>query len=259
MSVKAPISDEVFERFINKIPANKLEKSFGIKGVKFEKSNISAAESVENVVKSAVFFFRAEFSPEKASRTYKEEVVDLKKLSNTKFYAFPKNINQLEWKGKETIPMYNSIEEIDCENCKGKGFNTCKKCKGTGLVQCEKCEGNGKVRCKRCKGSGKLSFDVEVLIGLDSKKEKKPLTYNCGDCFGSGLVLCQSCKGLGKVLCDKCKQDFGKNFCKDCKGTGKNYRYKIESVPFMVSKERYIPHLFFKPEFEKKMGEELSS
>ncbi|NVM05094.1 MAG: hypothetical protein HWN67_22425 [Candidatus Helarchaeota archaeon] len=256
MSVKSPVSDEVFEKFLNKTTAKKLEKSFGLKGVKFEKSNISTAESVENVVKSAVFFFRSEFSPDKASKTYEEQEVDQNKLSKIKFYDFPKNVNQLDWKGKETVPMYNSIEEINCKNCGGMGYNSCKKCGGSGLVQCGKCDGSGQVQCKKCKGSGKMSFNIEVLV--ESKKDKKLLTYNCGECFGSGQVLCQSCKGIGKGLCNKCKQDFGKLFCKDCKGTGKNYKYKIESVPFKVPKEQFIPHLFFKSEFEKKIGEEIS-
>ncbi len=256
LSVKSPVSDDVFEKFINKTAAKQLEKSFGVKGVKFEKGNISAAETVENVVKSAVFFFRSELSAEKASRTYEEFEVNQDKLSKVKFYDFPKSVNQLDWKGKEYVPMYNSIEEINCESCNGKGYSSCKKCKGTGLIQCEKCNGSGQVKCKKCKGSGKLSFNIEMIT--NNKKEKKMLIYNCGECYGSGLVFCQSCRGLGNDLCNKCKQDFGKLPCKDCKGTGKNYKYKVESVPFKTAKGEYIPHLFFKPEFEKKMGEELS-
>ena len=259
MSVHSPTSDDVFDKFVERTPLKKLEKYFGIKGVEFEKDNISAAESVTNVVKSAVFFFRSEFSPEKAQKTYEKIEADLKKLSKTSFYEFPKHINQLEWKGKEIVPTFNSIVELNCKKCNGKGFENCKKCDGKGFNNCNKCNGSGKVDCQKCRGKGEKEVELEIFIGSTDKKEKRSLKYQCNECLGTGKIVCITCEGRGTELCGNCKPNLGKIPCKECNGIGKTYKYKIESVPFEVSKEHYIPHLFFKPEFEKALGEELNS
>ncbi len=259
MSVKSPNVDDVFAKFINKVSANELEKYFGIKGVKFEKGNISAAESVENVVKSAVFFFRSEATmPKAVAGTLKEYVVDPNKLSKIKFYDFGQKIEQAEWKGDATVPLFNSIQKVNCEKCGGLGYIKCKNCDGLGIIKCKKCGGNGQVECKKCKGTGKQSFKVEVL-DEKMKKDKKTLDYQCVECFGSGKVLCDACKGIGKQNCSKCGKDFGKLYCKDCKGVGKNFLYRIGPVPFKSAEKEIVPHLFFQPEFEKKVGDQLSS
>ncbi|MHA1381494.1 MAG: hypothetical protein ACTSRG_24270 [Candidatus Helarchaeota archaeon] len=259
MSVKSPISDDVFKKFITKTSAKKLQNLFGEKGIKFEKGNVSAAESVENVVKSAAFFFRSEVTSELSSKIVKEQETDQKGISKLKFFDFPKIVNPDNWKGKETVPMYNSIAQVNCKKCEGKGYMGCKNCGSTGLIKCNKCDGTGKVECKRCKGKGKLTLQIQVLVGKKKEKQKKIINYQCGDCFGSGKIVCKNCSGMGKILCNKCKPNFGKAICKDCNGTGKFYKYKIGTVPFHAVKGQYIPHLFFKPEFEKKLGTELSS
>ncbi|MHA1384701.1 MAG: hypothetical protein ACTSR3_13185 [Candidatus Helarchaeota archaeon] len=259
MSVKSPNSDDVFAKFINKNPAKKLEKFFGEKGIKFEKGNIAAGESIENVVKSAVFFFRSEVSYEVDSKTLTEKEVNQKGLSKVKFYSFPKNVNQINWKGKNKVPLFNTIKEVNCKKCDGLGYKGCKSCESTGLAKCNKCDGSGKVQCKKCKGSGKLPLKLEVLVGEKLEKQKKSMNYQCGECFGTGKITCKTCSGMGKVLCKKCKPNFGKAICKECKGTGKYYTYRIGSVPFQTTKGEYVPHLFFKSEFEKKIGQELSS
>lgn len=257
LSVKSPNTDDVFAKFIEKTPAASLEKKFAVKGVKFEKGNISAAESVKDFTKSAVFFFSAEFSAEKAEKFSEENVVDLKKLSKITFYEFPKKME--EWKGEEKVPMFKSIAGTNCKSCAGKGYTDCKKCEGTGFIKCKKCEGSGLMDCKECKGTGKLSIDVEVINGDTNKKEKRAFNYQCGTCLGTGKITCKECGGMANSLCPDCKPNLGKIFCKDCDGVGKNYKYNIESVPLKVSKQQYMPHLFFRPELEKKMGEELIS
>ncbi len=257
MSVKSPLSDDVFAKFVEKTSADKLEKKFGVKGVKFEKGNISAAESVKNVVKSAVFFFRSKFSPEKAAKTSEEVDADLKKLEKTKFYQFKKNVNSLDWEGEQALPMYDSISSVNCKKCVGKGYKNCEKCGGTGEIKCKKCEGKGSVKCKKCDGTGQLKIEIEVVDGNTDKKDKKSMNYQCGECLGSGKIACSDCGGSAKSVCGDCKPNLGKIFCKECNGTGKHYKYRIESVPFTIPKGEYIPHLFFKPEFEKQIGEEL--
>ncbi|NVM05095.1 MAG: hypothetical protein HWN67_22430 [Candidatus Helarchaeota archaeon] len=257
MSVKSPLSDDVFARFIDKTSAAKLEKKFAVKGVKFEKTNISAAESVKNVVKSAVFFFRSQFSPEKAAKTYEEVDADLKKLEKTRFYQFKKNVNPVDWNGEDTLPMYDSISSVNCKKCVGKGYKNCDKCGGTGEIKCKKCEGKGLLECKKCKGTGQLKIEIEVVDEPADKKDKKPMNYQCGECLGSGKLACSDCGGGAKSVCGDCKPNMGKFFCKECNGTGKRYKYRRESIPFVVPKGEFIPHLFFKPEIEKQIGEEL--
>ncbi|MEM3587871.1 MAG: hypothetical protein QXO71_11190, partial [Candidatus Jordarchaeaceae archaeon] len=63
MSMKSPLSDDVFAKWLERADLSKLEKFFSVKRVKFERSNISAAESVKNVEKHAVFFFHSRIEP----------------------------------------------------------------------------------------------------------------------------------------------------------------------------------------------------
>ncbi|MFX1450263.1 MAG: hypothetical protein ACFFCM_05450 [Promethearchaeota archaeon] len=258
MSIKSPVSDDVFTKFINKTTLDKLEKKFAVKGVKFDKAHISAAESVSNVVKSAVFFFRSAFSPEKAKKLVTEEEADLKKLEKTKFYQFKKNVDPEAWKGDETVPIYNTIAGVNCKNCAGKGFTDCEKCGGTGLIKCKKCEGKGLTTCKKCDGKGQLKIEIEVLDVDTDKKAKKTMNYQCPECYGAGKIPCSDCGGNAQSTCGNCKPNLGKLSCKECNGVGKSYKYKNESVPFILPKGEFVPHLFFKPELEKHMGEELS-
>lgn len=258
MSIKSPNSDDVFGKFIEKTPAKVLEKIFGVKGVKFEKSNISAAESVQNVLKSAIFFFRSETATKEVEGAYEEKIINSKNLNKIKFFDFQKSINQLEWKGKKTIPMFNSISSVNCEKCNGLGYLLCRECKGSGEISCDYCKGEGQTECKKCKGTGKNPIYLEVIIGSQNEKEKRSFDEKCTDCFGTGKIPCKTCGGSGKKVCSKCKGTFGKKICKDCLGKGVIYKYRIGPVPFEVAKSQYVPHLFFKPEFETKLGEELS-
>ena len=248
MSMKSPLSDEVFSKWLARADLSKLEKYFSVKRVKFERSNISAAESVRNVEKHAIFFFRSKVDPSIA-RDVEKKVVNIDELGKVTFYDFGnKQVDMTEWKDKKMVPLYSSIREVECGGCKGKGYITCNKCGGSGTLECKKCKGKGSVQCNVCKGEGKLYTKLKVI--RNGKKTKVEMPYNCDYCYGSGTLICDHCGGTGKVECSKCRGET-RNPCKECKGTGTLYEYTIGPVPF---KTAIVPHIFFRPEFEKHLA-----
>lgn len=261
MSVKTPNTDDVFSRFINKTSAGKLEKLFAQKNVKFEKGNISAAESVTNVDKSACFFFRSKIiQPSEGPTKFKEsKEMESKKLVKVTFYNFHgKKVDPENWKDDDEVPFLKTIEKVKCpqKGCEN-GKILCQKCKGVGQISCSKCKGKGHYECKACKGTGKIELKLNVK---DEKgnKVKEPLKISCKACYGAGKTFCATCAGTGKENCKKCKGE-RHNPCKKCAGEGGLYKYKIGAVPFAAypGGKDYEPHLFFRKELEKKMGEEL--
>jgi hypothetical protein len=243
--MKSPISDDVFAKWLERADMGKLEKFFSVKRVKFERSNVSAAESVKNVEKHTVFFFHSKVAPSPAKEAEKK-LVNIEELSKVTFYDFgTKPVDMLEWKEKSLIPLYSSLKETPCDECSGKGFITCDKCKGSGTLSCKKCNGTGSLTCPSCKGDRKLYANLKVIT--EGKKTDVEMPYNCDVCGGAGTIKCNNCGGTGKVDCDKCHGE-EKTPCKQCKGTGTLFEYTVGSVPF---KTAVVPNLFFKSEFEK--------
>ncbi|MGQ9719878.1 MAG: hypothetical protein ACUVXA_00955 [Candidatus Jordarchaeum sp.] len=248
MSMKSPNSDDVFANWLARADLGKLEKLFSIKRVKFERSNISAAESVKNVEKHAVFFFHSRVDPS-ITKDVEKKVVNIDELAKATFYDFSgKEVDMTEWKDKNLVPLYSSIKETSCTDCGGTGYITCDKCEGSGILMCKKCNGKGNLVCDACRGEKKLYVKLKVIT--DGKRTDIEMPYNCDICGGVGTINCDYCDGAGKVDCDKCHGE-AKNPCKGCKGTGTLFEYIIAPVPF---KPAIIPKLFFRPEFEKHLA-----
>ncbi len=256
MPIKGPNTDDVFEKWLNKTSAKDLEKKFKVKNVPFQKGNISVAESVKNVDKYTVFYFQSEKHASPKAEASEEKKTDIKSLEKITFYDFTKSIEYDEYKGKSTVPLYDTLKPVNCEKCKGTGYINCKKCKGERLVACSACKGNGSIRCKDCDGSGSNVIKVTILKN-GKEKTKKETKYNCPTCFGTGKIECKKCGGIGKVTCPECKAN-ARYKCDKCKGYGNFYLYSIGSVPFKET-SAVVPHLFFKQEVEKDIGYRLSN
>ncbi|MBS7267389.1 MAG: hypothetical protein KIH10_00955 [Candidatus Freyarchaeota archaeon] len=249
MSMKSPTADDVFKKWLERTDLGKLEKAFSVKHVKFERSNVSASESVKNVEKHAVFFFHSKIEPS-ISKEAEKKLVDIDELRKVTFYDFGnKQVDLTEWKDKNLVPLYSSIREVSCSECNGKGFIACDKCKGSGTLECKKCKGTGSLTCDACKGEKKLHLKLKVITA-EGKKTDIEMPYNCDLCGGVGTIYCDNCAGTGKIDCDKCHGGT-KTPCKKCKATGTLFEYTIGPVPF---KPAVIPKLFFRPEFEKYLG-----
>jgi hypothetical protein len=255
MTIKSPNADEVFDKWINKMKAKDLEKKFKVKKVPFQKSNITAAESVQNVEKHTVFYFQSEKKVETSSKT-DDKITDAKGVSKVKFYEFTGAVDSEKWKGKSEVPLYETLEPVDCQKCKGTGYINCKKCKGERLVSCKSCKGQGAVKCKDCDGKGSKEVTVTILKNGKDKTKKK-LTFNCPTCFGTGKLECKKCGGTGRVPCPECKAN-ARYRCDKCKGYGQFFGYSIGTVPFKET-GAVVPHLFFRPDVEKELGYRLSN
>lgn len=248
MSMKSPLVDDVFSRWLARADLSNLEKLFSMKRVKFERSNISAAESVKNVEKHAVFFFHSRIDPS-ITKNIEKKMVNIDELTKMNFYDFgTKQVDTMEWKDKNLVPLYSSIKEVNCSDCGGRGYITCDKCRGSGTLECKKCKGNRNVTCDACKGEKKLYVNLKVIT--DGNKTSIEMPYNCDVCGGVGTIFCDYCGGTGKVDCDKC-HGRTQNLCMKCKGTGALFEYTIGPVPF---KPAIVPNLFFRPEFEKHLA-----
>ena len=246
--MKSPVSDDVFSKWLARTDLGKLEKMFSVKRVKFERANVSTAESVKNVEKHAVFFFHSRMDPS-TTRNIEKKVVNIDELAKVNFYDFgTKQVDMTGWRDKNLVPLYSSIKEVNCSGCNGRGYITCDKCKGSGTFECKKCKGTGSIPCNACKGEKKLYLKLRVMT--DEKKTSMEMPYNCDVCGGLGTLHCDYCGGTGKVDCDKCHGG-AKNPCRECKGTGTLFEYTIGPVPF---KPAIIPNLFFRPEFEKHLA-----
>ncbi|MHA1311029.1 MAG: hypothetical protein ACTSQO_08875 [Candidatus Helarchaeota archaeon] len=258
VSLKTPNLDDVFKKWVNETPTTKLEKQFKLKKVAFQKSQISIAETVVGNDKYIICFFqsKSKSASEIKGKSYK---VDGKKVQQIIFYDFPASvkIDRDKWKGNEIVPMIKTLEEKNCMKCGGKGIIVCKTCKGTKFVTCKNCGGQGTVKCSYCGGKGKIEVKIKVLKGPQQEKSYKTIKINCPKCFGgSGKITCQRCGGTGKVPCSDCKSQ-GSWRCDECGGYGVFYYYEALPVPFKDITD-LIPHLIFKKEYEKYLGEKIS-
>jgi hypothetical protein len=250
--MKSPSADDVFAKWLEHADMGKLEKLFSVKHVQFERSNVSAAESVKNVEKHAVFFFHSKIEPSSRAEGEKN-VVNYEDLQKVNFHHFGnKEVDSTEWKDKNMVPLHESVNEIKCDECSGKGSIMCDKCKGTGVLGCKKCNGTGNITCPTCKGDKKLYLKLKVMT--EGKKSEEQMAHNCYTCGGTGTIKCNNCGGTGKVECDKCHGD-AKTTCKKCKGTGTLYEYTNGPVPF---KTEGIPNIFYKSEFDKTLADTIN-
>ena len=178
--IKTPNLDDVFEKWKNSAVRKnkkKMEKEFGTKGSVFSLNNISAAESVKEVMKEAAIYFaiKRTIAP---SKDKDENLVIASKLNKETFYTFKDGqVNKDNWKGKEAVPTYESIKAVKCKECGGKGFTTNK--------------------CKECGGSGKIKEKWTLRSGEDQDKLKTVFEYPCGECYGTGSIReqCKECGG----------------------------------------------------------------
>ncbi|NVM54675.1 MAG: hypothetical protein HWN66_13305 [Candidatus Helarchaeota archaeon] len=255
MPIKSPNIDDVFEKWINKTSAKELKKKFEVKGVPFQKNNISAAESVNNVEKFTAFYFQSEKKATAPTGT-DEYRTDVKGVGKVKFYDFTTSVDSETWKDKSKVPLFDTLKPVNCERCNGSGYINCKRCKGERLITCKQCKGKATVRCKDCDGTG--SKEVAVLILKNGKEKiKKKIKFNCPTCFGTGKLECKVCGGTGKIPCPDCKAN-ARYRCDKCKGYGHFYNYSIGFVPFKAT-SALIPHLFFRTDVEKELGYRLSN
>ncbi|TFF69053.1 MAG: hypothetical protein EU516_01680 [Promethearchaeota archaeon] len=180
--IKTPNLDEIFEKWKQKASRTdhkKMEKQFGTKGAIFSLDAISAAEYVKDTLKEAAIYFAVKKTLGPAPKTKDENTVTASKVAREYFYSFKGTgkVNKENWKEKEMVPMFESIQAVPCNNCKGKGYveNKCKTCGGTGMIE----------------------ETLTVLVGEALKKEKRPFAYSCDACYGSGSRkdLCKECEG----------------------------------------------------------------
>lgn len=178
MTIKAPLPDDVFERWLKTKSASDIEKKFGRKT-----SEISPMEVVgKEIHKSPALLFRSIGRKGAVPKSSKKDVFySYKQLEKETFYQFTKPIKQSEWKEKSSeVYIYNKIAESNCPECAGKGV-----------------EG----QCKNCKGSGTIVLKVEVVSEPDNKKNKVERKVKCSDCHGTGVSpnSCKTCEGAGVV------------------------------------------------------------
>ena len=179
--IKTPNLDDIFEKWksnASRTNKKKLEKEFGTKGAVFSLNAISAAESVKDTMKEAAIYY--EIKKTIAAVKGKEQVtlVPAPRLSRETFYSFKGGqVNKDNWKGKEKVPLIETLKGTACKNCKGKGYIDSK--------------------CRTCKGTGKIEETWMILTGENQEKQKKVFDYPCSDCFGTGNLQdqCKECGG----------------------------------------------------------------
>ncbi|MHA1254557.1 MAG: hypothetical protein ACTSPS_03045 [Promethearchaeota archaeon] len=178
--IKTPNLDNIFTKWKEraaKKDKNTMERQFGTKGAVFTTDAISAAEYVNPpALKGAAIYFSVKQTVA-ASNNKDQILVEAPRVSKETYYSLKGNIIKENWKGREEVPMYESIQAVPCKICKGNGYSG--------------------ESCKACKGTGKIIEDLIVLTGEDQKKEKKPFEYPCGVCFGTGKLQspCKECGG----------------------------------------------------------------
>ena len=180
--IKTPNLDEIFEKWKQKASRTdhkRMEKQFGTKGAIFSLDAISAAEYVKDTLKEAAIYFAVKKTLGPAPKGKDENIVTAPRVGREQFYSFKGSgkVNKENWKEKDLVPMYESIQAVPCKSCKGKGYIENK--------------------CKTCGGTGKIEETFTVLVGEELKKEKKSFSYPCGACYGSGnrTELCKECEG----------------------------------------------------------------
>jgi hypothetical protein len=180
--IKTPNLDDIFEKWkqtASRTDHKKMEKQFGTKGAIFSLDAISAAEYVKDTLKEAAIYFAVKKTLGPAPKGKDETLVTAPRVGREQFYSFKGSgkVNKENWKEKDLVPMYESIQAVPCKSCKGKGYIENK--------------------CKTCSGTGKIEETITVLVGEELKKEKKSFSYPCGACYGSGnrTELCKECEG----------------------------------------------------------------
>ena len=179
MTIKTPLPDDVFERWLKSKSVGDIEKKFGRKA-----SEISPMEVVgKEIHKSPALLFRTVArkgaTPKKSSK--KDEIFSYKQLEKETFYKFNGPIKKSDWKEKDSeVLLHEKIAESNCPDCSGKGVDG---------------------KCKNCSGTGSLALKVEVVKMPENKKEKIERKVKCGECHGSGQSPnnCKTCEGTGVV------------------------------------------------------------
>ena len=179
--IKTPNLDNIFAQWKEKAAKTQrkeMEKQFGTKGSVFSLEAISAAENVvPPALKGAAIYFSIKKAVKPSSKK-EEDMLPADRLAKVQFFSFRKeDVNKDNWKGKEEVPMFESIKPVPCKTCNGNGY--------------------AEDKCKTCKGTGKISEEWTVLEGEEQKKVKKTFEYPCGECFGTGKLpyLCKECGG----------------------------------------------------------------
>ena len=136
-----------------------MEKQFGTKGEIFSLDAISAAEYVKDTLKEAAIYFAVKKTLGPAPKCKDENIVTAPRVGREQFYSFKgaEKVNKENWREKEMVPMFDSIQAVPCKICRGKGYFENK--------------------CKTCNGTGKIEETLSVLVGEDLKKEKKSFSY----------------------------------------------------------------------------------
>ncbi|MEM4447307.1 MAG: hypothetical protein QXP17_02885 [Candidatus Jordarchaeales archaeon] len=247
--LKPPSPDEVFSIWVSGMRDDEVEELFARKDMPFDRSSVSAAEFVKEVDRKIAVFFMSKVETESLESEKKES--NYEGLLKVKFYEFPKGKVSPELKLDSRLPMFNSLEKVECSECAGKGYLECDKCGGKGTLPCSECGESGEVSCDECDGSKEITLTLSVIS--NGEEVEKELKIQCPTCFGSGKVVCGKCGGLTKLVCNECEGD-GKFPCKKCKGAGIVFSYSI-SPPPVSGKKAYL--IYSKPEIDEALSEML--
>ena len=99
MTIKAPLPDDVFERWLKSKPAGDIEKKFGRKP-----SEISPMEVVgKEIHKSPALLIRTLMRKTAVQKSSNKDVFySYKQMEMETFYRFTGSVNQSEWKEKSS-------------------------------------------------------------------------------------------------------------------------------------------------------------
>ncbi|MEM3511406.1 MAG: hypothetical protein QXW47_09730 [Candidatus Jordarchaeales archaeon] len=249
--LKPPSPDEVFSRWVNGMRNDELEELFARKDMPFDKSSVSAAEFVKEVDRKIAVFFASKIETGSVEAERKES--NYEGILKVKFYEFPKGKVPPELKLDSRIPMFGSLEKVECSECAGTGYLECDKCGGKGTLPCNECGESGEISCDECEGAKEVALTLSVVS--DGEEAEREMKVQCPTCFGSGKVVCGKCGGLAKLVCNECGGD-GKFPCKKCKGAGVIFTYSV-SPPPVSGKKLYL--IYSKPEVDDVLSEMLEA
>ena len=118
--IKTPNLDAIFDKWkssASRKNKKKLEKEFGTKGAVFSLNAISAAESVKDTMKEAAIYYEIKktIAPVKGKKPV--NLVPAPRMSRETFYSFKGGkVNKDNWKGKEKVPIIETIKGVQCKN-----------------------------------------------------------------------------------------------------------------------------------------------
>ncbi len=227
--MQAPWLDEIFQKWLQDLSTKDLEKLFGLK----ERQAISSAEYVKMVERGGLFTFHtySEINTEESKAKEKKRVVP-SELPKIKFFEIPEMVEREEWNAQDAEPSISTLQEVVCEDCKGRGTSYCKQCKNQVGLNCKECQGDGTTSCPSCKGR-KVESVLVTVVKKDKRREEK-LSVPCKTCFGEGRILCQNCSGVGTQICASCGNE--PSDCDTCKGHSTLHEYQVVSIPFVLDK-----------------------